>query len=271
MQQSMAPSSISSSLLVTYAAMVTMLRERWFLIARGGFALLWFVRPIFDLAIAGLIYAGGRPELLPYVVVGISANAFIMSAVHFLGEVLDRERMRGTLSALFLSPAPRLCWLTGYSLAASVETFLAAGVLVVAGIALFGVTFNVAPLSLVVVSTLFLASLAGIGLCFSAIGLLLRRSNAWSNLVIPVILVFGGIYYPVSELPRALRVIARMLPIGYAIEALALATLQAEPVSGMLHLIVPLAVFSALWLGVGLLALRWIDRVVRQRGEVDLY
>jgi ABC-2 type transport system permease protein len=262
---------ISSNARVALASSIVMMRERWFMMARGGYLVLWTARPIFDLAIAALIHAAGRSELVAYAVVGITANAFIFSTLFWVGEILDRERVRGTLPGLFLSPSARMSWLGGFALAGTAETLIAAGVVLISGIVLFGVTFNVAPLSLLAVSILFLISLGGFGFVFSALGLLVRQSNALSNLVSPLVLLFGGIYFPVSELPMALRVIARMLPLGYATEALALSVLEARPLAEMWHLVVPLAGFAVGTPVLGFLAIRWVDRLIRHRGTLDLY
>jgi ABC-2 type transport system permease protein len=264
-------SSISSNLRITFAAMIIMLRDRWFMLARGGYVVLWTVRPVFDLAIAALIHAAGRTELVSYAVIGITANSFIFTTIFWVGEILDRERLRGTLPSLFLSPGLRISWLTGFTLAGAVETLLAAGVVLLTGIALFGVVLDVAWLSLLVVGTLFLICLGGMGLVFGAAGLLVRQSNGLSNMVAPLVMLFGGIYFPVSELPTALRIIARFLPLGYATEALALATLEATPVRDLTHLIAPLAGFAVVFPILGYLAIRAVDHVIRRQGTIDLY
>ncbi len=267
----MVPSSITNNLRITLAAMMIMLQDRWFIMMRGGFIVLWTIRPIFELAIAALIHASGRTELVSYAVVGITANAFIFSSIFWVGELLDRERMRGTLPALFLSPGARASWLGGFTLAGAAETLLSAAVVLTSGILLFGVSFNVAWGSFLVVSVLFLLSLLGLGLMLGAVGLLVKQSNGLSNVAAPVVMLLGGIYFPVSELPDALLIIARMLPLGYAIEALALSTLSAAPLSEIGHLILPLAGFAIGLPVIGYLSIRWIDHVIRKQGTLDLY
>jgi ABC-2 type transport system permease protein len=265
------PNSISSNLRVTFAAMLIMLRDRWFMMARGGYIVLWTIRPVFDLAIAALIHAAGRTDLVSYAVIGITTSAFIFSTFFWVGEILDRERLRGTLPSLFLSPSARVSWLAGFILAGGAETFLAAAVVLLAGIALFGVVLNVAWLSLLVVGALFLISLGGLGLVFSAVGLLVRQSNGLSNLMSPLVLLLGGIYFPVSELPLVLRLVARLLPLGYATEALALSTLQAAPLAELMHLVLPLLGFAIVLPVLGYVAIRCVDHIVRRQGTLDLY
>jgi ABC-2 type transport system permease protein len=269
--RAMVPSSISNNLRIAIAAMIIMLRDRWFMMTRGGYLVLWTIRPVFELSIAALIHASGRTDLVAYVVVGITANAFIFSAIFWVGEILDRERLRGTLPALFLSPGARASWLGGFTMAGAAETLLAAGVVLSSGIFLFGISFDVNWISLIIVSVLFLTSLTGFGLILGALGLLVRQSNGLSNMVAPLIMVFGGIYFPVNELPGILYAVARLLPFGYAIEALFLSSLQSAPPNELAHLIVPLAAFAIALPVLGYLALRRVDVLIRKRGTLDLY
>lgn len=251
--------------------MLLMLRDRWFIMSRGGYIVLWTLRPVFDLAIAALIHASGRTELVSYAVIGITANAFIFSTIFWVGEILDRERLRGTLPALFLAPGARISWLGGFTLAGAAETILAAGVVLGSGLLLFGVELDVAWVSLLVVSVLFLICLGGLGLMLGAVGLLVRQANAFSNLLSPIVMLFGGIYFPVADLPIALRVFARLLPLGYATEALALSTLDATPLGELTHLLLPLLGFAIVLPVLGYLAIRWVDHLSRRQGTLDLY
>src|SRR6476659_2096021 len=89
--------------------------------------------PIFQAALVAMIYGDAHRELLNYAVVALAANACVFSTIYFVGEILDRERVKGTLIGLFLAPCPRLSWLTGFALVGVVETGLIAVVALGAG------------------------------------------------------------------------------------------------------------------------------------------
>jgi ABC-2 type transport system permease protein len=236
----------------------------------GGYLLIMLLSPVFELTIISLIYRD-RPDLLSYAVVGIAAQMFIFSGIYYLGEILDRERISGTLPALFLAPCPRLAWLTGFALVGLVEILLAATVALLFGRLGLGVAFDPDLPALLLTLLLFLAALWGLGFAFSAVGLVLKKANAFSNLVSPVIILLAGIYYPVALLPDFLRYPAMALPYGYATQALASAMLDHAGVADLLPLLLPLAGFAVALPVAGAVAFRWLDRLVRQRGELDLY
>src|SRR5919202_1351046 len=122
MTPSLARPSISSEAHAAVASWLFLLKCRWEHFGRQGYLVVWAVRPVFDLGIAALIYAGGHADLIPYLVVAMTANAAVWNSLFWIGEVLDRERRKGTLVMLFLAPCARLSWLLGFAASGIVET-----------------------------------------------------------------------------------------------------------------------------------------------------
>lgn len=236
-----------------------------------GYLGLWIVPPVFGLSIAALIYGDAQPELRHYVVVALAANTFVFNAIYFIGEILDRERVKGTLVGLFLTPCPRLSWLSGFALTGLVETTLAAATGLAFGRFVLGVRFNPHWPALLLSAVLFLAALWGLGLIFSALGLYLKRANPLSNLVSPFLVLLGGAYYPVALLPDPLRWAAHALPLGYGTRALADAALNGAGIRDLAPQLLPLAGFAIVLPIAGVRAFAWLERLVRVRGELDLY
>lgn len=246
--------------------------ERFRATGVGGYLLIWTVRPFFELGALALIYGGGeRPELIRYATVAIAAQALIFTAIYYVGEILDRERAGGTLAALFLAPCARASWLTGFALVGLAETAVIAAATLLFGRVALGVRLDPNLPAVGATLVLFVAALWGLGLVFSAIGLLLKKANAFSNVVFPFTLLLGGVYFPVAALPDWLRYPARALPLGYGTQALADASLDGAGIGELGAELLPLAGFALALPVAGVLAFRWIERVVRERGELDLY
>src|SRR5690242_13532018 len=79
-----------------------------------GYFTTWIAFPLFQIALVAMIYGEAHRDLLNYAVVALAANTCIFTTIYFVGEILDRERVKGTLVGLFLAPCPRLSWLTGF-------------------------------------------------------------------------------------------------------------------------------------------------------------
>ncbi len=236
-----------------------------------GYVAIWLLRPVFELIAVALIYGTAHPTLLRYVVVALAANAFVFNAIFYVSETLDRERLNGTLVSLFLAPCPRFSWLSGFTLVGGVETALIAVITLVFGHIAFGVTYHPDLPAVVVALALFLAALWGLGYIFAAIGLLIKKGNQLSNLVYPFAILLGGVYYPVTALPGWLRYPAHVLPLGYGMQALANATLYHKGIANLAPQLLPLAAFALVLPCAGSVAFHLLERIVRVRGELDLY
>lgn len=271
MSQRMAPNLISIELRAAYAAWIAMLKERLEQFGRQGMLVIWAIRPIFDLAIAALVYAGGAKDLVPYIVVSMTANSLVWNSIFWVGEILDREREKGTLLSLFLAPCSRLSWLIGFAASGIVETSIAALTVGISGVLLFGVSFDPNYLTLAVTLLLFVASLVGFGLIMSGLGLITKHANELSNVVFPILLVLGGAYYPVSRLPEVPRILAHLLPLGYGFQALSDAALHHASLADVSSSLIPLLGFAVVLPISGALLFRTLERAVRRSGELELY
>lgn len=236
---------------------------------RGGLIQMMII-PITQISIFALIY-GTSSDLLGYLVVAQAAGAFIMTMIYYNGEILDREREKGTLVSLFLAPCSRAAWLSGFILAGLIQTISMLTTSLLFGWLAFGVTLDPNLPALAVSLLLFMAALWGLGLIFAGIGLILKRANAFSNLIWPFVVLLGGLYFPVSELPTGMRQLARALPFGYGIQAIADASLHHASLTQIQSDLIPLAGFAIALPLAGILAFAWLERLVRIRGELDLY
>lgn len=276
MLRSAPASSISSSATVAWelraalASWQAMFRERWYLMGVGGGLLTWMVNPLLQLVALAIVY-GSDSGLFHYAVVAQAANTFVMNTVFWVGEILDRERVKGTLTSLFLAPCSRAAWLSGFILSGLAETLLVATAALLFGRFVYGVELDANLPAVGVTLVLFLAALWGMGLIFSGLGLLLKKSNPLANLIWSLFILLGGAWYPVASLPDWLRYPARCLPLGYGMQALADASLRHASIRELAPDLIPLAGFAVTLPVLGWLAFRWLERLVRVRGELDLY
>lgn len=239
--------------------------------AGTGAILVWIVFPAFPLMIIGLIYRGARPDLLGYVVVAAAANTVVNNLTLYLTNLLDEERMNGTLVGLFLAPCPRAAWLIGFTTGGIVDTLVSAAVVLGIGIAAFHIALDPNFASLVVTSLLFLLAIGGLGFILTGLGLLLKDGSTLGNLVFPIFTFLGGVWYPVSLLPFWLQVPARCLPLGYGMQAIASASLHHASIASLAPQLLPLAGFAiGLPLG-GIWLFGFIEKRIRVKGELDLY
>lgn len=265
-----AESRASTELRAAFASWRAMTSERLYHMGISGGLATWLVLPMMSIVAFSIVY-GTDSYLFRYFVVAQAANMLIMNTTFWVGEILDRERMKGTLVSLFLAPCSRFAWLGGFIFAGVLETLIVSSAVLAFGYLAYGVRLDPHYPALAVAIVLFVAALWGMGLIFSGIGLLIKKSNPLANLLYSVFLLLGGVYFPVAELPDFLRYPARALPLGYGLQAIADSALYGADFRATASDLVPLAAFALLLPLAGALVFSWMERKVRVRGELDLY
>ena len=261
---------VVAELSAAIASWRAMFAERLYHMGVGGGMAVWIIIPLMQITAFSIIYGRDSP-LFGYLVVAQAANLFVMNTVFWVGEILDRERVKGTLVSLFLAPCSRFAWLSGFILAGVIETAIVSTIAIVFAWLAFGVTFDPNLPALLLTTTLFLTALWGLGLIFSGFGLLIKKANPLANLIWSFAALLGGAYFPVSEMPDWLRYPARALPLGFGFEALADAALRNASIRDLAPNLLPLAGFSVGLPVLGVVTFSWLERLVRVRGELDLY
>jgi ABC-2 type transport system permease protein len=131
-----------------------------------------------------------------------------------------RERSQGTLDRLMASPLGRGDLMLGYAVAFSIVALLQAAITLTVGLG---------PLGLPTAGSLWLAIALVLvqGLLGVALGLFLSafaRTEFQAVQFLPAVVMpqvlLAGLLVPVERLPRVLELVARVLPLTYAMEAL---------------------------------------------------
>ena len=88
------------------------------------------------------------------------------------------------------------------------------------GSLLFGVDFTSINLGIfLVVIIVGMFSITGFSLFLSSFGLITDSMHFILNLVANILIIFSGANFPISQLPQALQIISRIIPLTRSIEA----------------------------------------------------
>ena len=204
-------------------------------------------------------------EFFPFVLVGLALSLYLGVAISSFANTIRNAQVLGTLEALLVTPTPAgqiIVLSTIYAfLATSLRVVITLGI----GVALFGVRFDQAnfPAALLVL-LLTITSFSFLGILSAAMVLAFKRADPTSWLVQGLSYLLGGVYYPVSVLPEWCQVLADLLPITHALEAMRLLLLTGASLGEVQRPILALLIFSAVAgpvsVGVFWLALRRVKK-----------
>ncbi len=191
--------------------------------------LVWpIIMPMFTVfavqALAGPDNSGGRlfaelagtSDYIGFVFIGIVMWTWLNTVLWQVGATLRKEQRLGTLESNWTTPASRLAIMFGSGFTNMISSLLT----VVVSMTFCRVAWNIDLTFSPFLGLIFLLSTAaiyGLGLIFASLVLLVKELNSAVNFVRGMFMVFCGITYPISVMPRWMQPVANALPLTYSI------------------------------------------------------
>jgi ABC-2 type transport system permease protein len=166
-------------------------------------------------------YGDGTAGYMEFVAIGIVLSLAVGLALVHVAGALRREQTRGTLVALVTTPSSMGTVQLGSVAFDLVWVPLRVGVFLTAVALLLGLEFDAAGVPATAVLVLAVLPLAwGLGLLSAAAILVLRRGVPSARLVVAVLAVVSGAYFPLTLLPDPVESIAELNPMARALDGI---------------------------------------------------
>jgi ABC-2 type transport system permease protein len=214
----------------------------------------------------------GTNEVAGFLFIGWATYMWLSMILWGPGTSLRTEQIRGSLEAIFLTPASRLVILFGPAVS---QLVWAVWIMVIVGIALwlgFGVVIDpleaLRALGVIVVGV---PALYAIGALFAAVVLRFGEVSALVQAVRGVFTVLCGMSFPIVVLPEWARTVALTLPPTYVIGDLRAVLLSGAQLG---HVVGDLLVLAGMGVVLGILAVvafRRTERYARRGGRLAQY
>ena len=229
--------------------------------------------------LAKLLGTSVSPYLEPYggnyfafVLIGLAFSSFLSIGLQSFSLNIRTEQLMGTLEAMLVTPTK----LPVIVLASALWKFLYASFSVLIhfllGFTLFGLDIsqmNVGATVLLLVLTVF--AFSGIGIMSASFIMIFKRGAPLDWLVEQTARFLGGVFYPIQILPPWLRIVAKLHPITYALEAVRHAVLQGHSWYELLPEIISLLVFSAILLPLSIFVFQYGVKKAKAQGSLIQY
>lgn len=216
--------------------------------------------------------AGESPNFIGFLILGQTVFSFFSNLNFRGGMAIQRERWQGTLEMIMLAPTSRVAYLLGETLFGLIDggwTVLLA--LIVTGFA-FGAGFTIAdPLLGLAVIALTLSSMVALSLFFAAFYVLTRSAGPLSFAIQTPIRFFTGTIFPVTALPAALQAVSFALPMTYGMIAVRGAFLGTAGWGDLTGTLLALVSFTVFFWVLGVVLVRRMETISKQRGTLHQY
>ncbi len=208
--------------------------------------------------------------LVLYLAIGTIVWRYLSVIFYWVTDVVGLERWEGTIEYTLMAPITRLMHMAGQTAFSVVYSLAHTGVVLLATMLFFDITFAHANLwgflLLLMAGSL---SFIGISIFGSVLPLLFpERGSQMTHLIIAMLLLVSGVYYPVSVLPSWLQFFSRFSPATYVIDGAREALLNGAPTHSLWPYVWPLLVMGVLFIPLGLRIFHWAEQYAKRTGKL---
>lgn len=208
--------------------------------------------------------------LVLYLVIGTLVWRYLSSIFYWITEVISIERWEGTIEYTLMAPVRRLTHMAGQTFFAVVYSLLFTGVILVVTIVLFDIDMSRANLfggtMMLIAGSL---SFIGVGVMGSILPLLFpERGAQMTHVIIALLLLISGVYYPVDVLPSMLQKMAVFSPATYVLDGTRQAILEGLPTAQLWPFIWPTLVMGLIAIPMGLWVFNQAEQYAKRTGKL---
>jgi ABC-2 type transport system permease protein len=219
--------------------------------------------------IAGGSNVDGR-YLVLYLVIGTLVWRYLSSIFYWITEVISIERWEGTIEYTLMAPIHRITHMAGQTIFAVIYSLFFTGVILLVTVILFDIDMSQANL---LGGTIMLMagslSFIGVGIMGSILPLLFpERGAQMTHVIIALLLLVSGVYYPVEVLPETLQKLAVLSPATYVLDGTRLSILEGLPTGLLWPYIWPTLIMGLIAVPLGLWVFNQAERYAKRAGRL---
>lgn len=208
--------------------------------------------------------------LVLYLVIGTLVWRYLSLIFIWITEVIQIERWEGTIEYTLMAPIRRWVHMAGQTLFAVTYSMIFTSIILAIMVALFEIDLAQANLF---GGTLVLAagslSFIGLGVMASVLPLLFpERGAQMTHIVIAVLLLVSGVYYPVSVLPKSLQAISVFSPATYVLDGVRAALMEGVSTVALWQYIWPVLIMGVVAIPAGLRVFALAERYAKRTGKL---
>ena len=150
-----------------------------------------------------------------FFVPGIMANVVLIATMLLMAMTVVRERERGTLERLMVTPLARLEFVIGKLVPVAMIGLFDVVLVTVVAVGWFDVPFRGDPLALLLASMLFLMSTLGMGLLISSYAATQQQAMLTAFFFIMPMVILSGFAFPIRNMPEWIQYVTYLDPLRY--------------------------------------------------------
>jgi ABC-2 type transport system permease protein len=213
-----------------------------------------------------------QSDYFAFAVVGMACSFFLFISLKSFATSIRQEQMMGTLEAMLLTPTPLSLLLLGLTLYSFIAAALYGTVFLLAGVYIFGLNLSALNLdATLVILALTLICLSCIGIISSGFVMIFKLGDPVEAFINIFSMIFGGVYFPITLMPKSLQAISAFIPLTYSLRAMRHTMLQGYSLALVKDDLLMLLLFIAILLPVSLMWFSFAVRYSKNHGSLLHY
>lgn len=208
--------------------------------------------------------------LVLYLVIGTLVWRYLSTVFYWITELISIERWEGTIEYTLMAPIRRLTHMAGQTLFAVFYSLFFTAVILGVTVLIFDLDLSKANLwggTLMLLSGCL--SFVGISIMASTLPLLFpERGAQMTHIVIALLLLVSGVYYPVEVLPVFLQKIAIFSPATYVLDGVRLSILEGANTLSLWPYIWPDLLMGLMLIPAGLWVFEQAEKYAKRTGKL---
>lgn len=223
-----------------------------------------------DIGVQHLEPYGGN--YFAFVLIGIAFISYLNVSITGLARIIREGQILGTLEAILVTPTNIPTVIFSSSLYGFFWATINVAVYLLLGSICFDLHLGQANLTAAfVILLLTIVSSTGLGIMSASFIMMLKRGDPIGWLFATVSGLIGGLYYPLSVMPKWLQSAAKLLPVTHSLEGMRMAILNGYSLSQLAPTVLILCLFSILILPGSLVIFQKAVVKAKQDGSLTHY
>lgn len=208
--------------------------------------------------------------LVLYLVIGTLVWRYLSTVFYWITELISIERWEGTIEYTLMAPIRRLTHMAGQTIFAVIYSLFFTAVILAVTVLIFDLDLSGANLwggTLMLLSGCL--SFVGISIMASTLPLLFpERGAQMTHIVIALLLLVSGVYYPVDVLPNFLQKLAVISPATYVLDGVRLSLLDGTRTLDLWPYIWPDLAMGVVLIPAGLWVFEQAEKYAKRKGKL---
>jgi len=162
----------------------------------------------------------GTTNYYQFMAPGLITMVVMMSVMMGLPRAISHEKEIGTLDGMMVAPIRRISIILGKTLAQSARGMLQGTIILLLAVFIFGITIHGSIALAYLLMLLGVFSFIGLGIVLTSFASDEETAMMVMTAIQFPMMFLSGVFYPIQQMPWFMQIIAKFLPLTYAVDAM---------------------------------------------------